>query len=62
MTLKNNADYGVVALFADLFTGFCYPDTLLPEIPVFYTIVDSVKSNPKEDQIVLYGEVLFQRR
>ena len=61
VTLKNNADYGVVALFADLFTGFCYPDTLLPEIPVFYTIVDSVKSNPKEDQIVLYGGSSFSK-
>lgn len=54
VVLKNNSDYGVVGLFADLWTGFCYPDTLLPETPVFYVIVDSVKTNPKEDQIALY--------
>ena len=54
VVLKNNSDYGVVGLFADLWTGFCYPDTLLPETPVFYINVDSVKTNPKEDQIVLY--------
>ena len=51
VVLKNNSDYGVVGLFADLWTGFCYPDTLLPETPVFYINVDSISKALKANTI-----------
>lgn len=63
VTLKNNTDFGIVPLYADAMSGFSYPDTLLPDTPIFQgpSLISYVKAHPKDDIGHVYSEPNWKR-